>query len=229
VHDWGCRATVLTHSDRHVTALHLDTVTAAVTTTEGDPMASRRRLLLSLISATTLATTSLGVAAVASAAPAPASSPAGAACAAELVPLGPGQTTSTVVSYQCFDTLAESVAFATKGAVRLSSSATTVEQGGEASIEAAAASSLLGIEYTGSSWTGSSLALYGGGGGCGGGASYGFASMPGGWNNVISSARSYSGCTSRHYDGTSYTGSSYLCGCGSMGTMNNRTSSILFR
>ena len=191
-------------------------------------MASRRRLLLSLISATTLATASLGVAAVASAAPAPAAAPsAGAACAAELAPLGPGQATSAVVSYQCFDTLAESVAFATKGAVRLPSAASTVEQGAEAST-AAAASSLLGIEYTGSSWTGSSLALYGGGGGCGGGASYGFASMPGGWNNVISSARSYSGCTSRHYDGTSYTGSSYLCGCGSMGSMNNRTSSILF-
>jgi len=191
-------------------------------------MASRRRLLLSLISATTLATASLGVAAVASAAPA-AGSPGGEACVAELAPLEPGQATSAVVSYQCFDTLAESVAFATDGAVRVPSTSTTVEEDDEASIEAAATSSLLGIEYTGSSWTGSSLALYGGGSGCSSGASYGFASMPGGWNNVISSARSYSGCTSRHYDGTSYTGSSYLCGCGSMGTMNNRTSSILFR
>jgi hypothetical protein len=93
-------------------------------------------------------------------------------------------------------------------------------------------SRLLGIEYTGVQYGGRSLALYGSGStGCTTGYSYGFSSMPSGWNNVISSARAYSGCRSTHYSGTSFSGSTITCSssCPSMAGMNNRTSSIRFR
>lgn len=125
----------------------------------------------------------------------------------------------------CFPTFAEAISFVTGGGIEVDSPAEltrAVASGGEF---AAAASVLLGIEYTGSGYSGSS------GSGCGSSTTYGFPSMPSGWNNVISSARSYSGCWSTHYDGTSYTGTRRTCpgACSSMGTMNNRTSSIVFR
>ena len=127
--------------------------------------------------------------------------PGGESCSVVLAPLQPGQTVSDVLSQSCGD--------------------------GATLNSLAAASTLLGVEYDGSSFTGAAWYVYGGGASCSAGASYGFASI-GSWSNRISSARTYNGCSSRHYDGTSYTGSSWLCWCSSMGTMSNRTSSIYF-
>ena len=88
---------------------------------------------------------------------------------------------------------------------------------------------LLGIEYTGSGYTGSTLSLYGSSGtGCSGGMTYGFSSLGGGWNDTISSAKSYSNCVGRHYDNSGFGGIYVDCWCSSMGSVDNRTSSILF-
>jgi hypothetical protein len=133
----------------------------------------------------------------------------------------------------CFDSFAESIEFITGGELSAESPAeleSTLAEPGTGAVTMA--SVLLGIEYKGSLYTGSSLALYGSSGsGCGGGSTYGFSSMPSGWSNVISSARVYANCRSTHYDYTSYRGSTITCygACQYMGTMSNKTSSILFR
>jgi hypothetical protein len=129
----------------------------------------------------------------------------------------------------CFATFAEAVEFATDGELSASSPAEL-----EAAVEseaAAMASVVLGYEYKGSSYSGGSIVLYGtSGSGCGSGSTYGFSSMPTGWNNVISSAKVFASCWSIHYDYTGYSGDRRTCtgSCSSLGTMNNRTSSILF-
>lgn len=130
----------------------------------------------------------------------------------------------------CFPTFGEAVEFATDGELSASSPA-ELEDAVE-SETVAMASVVLGYEYKGSSYSGGSIVLYGtSGSGCGSGSTYGFSSMPTGWNNVISSAKVFASCWSVHYDYTSYRGDRRTCtgSCSSLGTMNNRTSSILFR
>jgi hypothetical protein len=61
-----------------------------------------------------------------------------------------------------------------------------------------------------------------------------WSSMPSGWNDVISSSRPGPTCDAIHYDNTGATpntppaGDSYACpsACSSLGTMNDRTSSM---
>jgi hypothetical protein len=127
------------------------------------------------------------------------------ACVASVDASAPGSTEIKPVTVQCYESMAQA------------SSSMTM------------ASVLLGIEYSSSGYGGSSLSLYGSSGsGCYGGVTYGFSSMPSGWNNVISSAQSFNGCLGRHYDATGYGGTFINCTCSSMGAMDNRTSSILF-
>jgi hypothetical protein len=130
----------------------------------------------------------------------------------------------------CFPTFAEAVLFATDGELSAVSPAELEEAVESESV--AMASVVLGYEYKGSSFSGGSIVLYGtSGSGCGSGSTYGFSSMPTGWNNVVSSAKVFASCWSTHYDYTSYSGDRRTCtgSCSSLGTMNNRTSSILFR
>jgi hypothetical protein len=132
----------------------------------------------------------------------------------------------------CFDSFAEAVEFATDGEL---SATTPAELDREVELREATTASaawvVLGYEYKGTSYTGGSLVLYGtSGSGCGSGSTYGFSSMPSGWSNVISSAKVFASCWSIHYDYTSYSGDRRTCtgSCSSLGTMNNRTSSVLF-
>jgi hypothetical protein len=157
-------------------------------------------------------------------------------CAVGVSPITPGQPTPAPV-ITCFSTFAESMEFATRGKVQLDAADATVsaqqlvESGAVATANALAAGPLLGVEYDGSNYSGGSLALYGtGGSGCYG-VTYGFAGMPGGWNDRVSSARAYSGCDSWHYDSSGYRGSVRVCAtvCSGFGAMTNRTSSIVFR
>lgn len=133
----------------------------------------------------------------------------------------------------CFPTFGAAIEFVTAGEVVADSPAEleriAAANGGEVTT---AASVILGYEYKNVGYSGGSLVLYGSSGsGCGSSTTYGFRTMPTGWNNVISSARSYSGCWSTHYDYTGYGGTRTTCkgACSSLGTMNNRTSSIVFR
>lgn len=133
----------------------------------------------------------------------------------------------------CFPTFAEAVEFATGGDLSADNPA-ALERTLDASGMAPASSSwvLLGIEYANTGYSGASLVLYGSSGsGCGSSRTYGFPTMPTGWNNRVSSARSYAGCASSHYTLTSYRGSVRTCqgGCSTLGTLNNNVSSIVFR
>ncbi|WP_265522892.1 hypothetical protein [Oerskovia flava] len=92
---------------------------------------------------------------------------------------------------------------------------------------------LLGFIAKGSNWTGATRILWGtSGNGCRTGSTYGFPNMRNvGYNNVISSAESYSGCWGTYYDEFSYKGARRNCTptCSTMGVMDNRTSSIVYR
>lgn len=138
----------------------------------------------------------------------------------------------------CFDTFAESIDFATGGRLTLTPSAKSVDEaqlrdaGAVSTSDAQVARPLLGVEYQNSSYGGDSLVLYGSSGtGCYAGDWYGFPNMASfGFNNRISSAKMYSNCLGKHLDGTSYTGDYTYCdsSCSSLGSMNDRTSSIKF-
>lgn len=137
---------------------------------------------------------------------------------------------------RCFPTFAEAVAEATNGAVRLPANARTLEQsdldaGRTLAQPASNMATVIGIEYENSQFgqTGgwSFVIQSTNSRGCAG-YSYRLSSLPSSRDNAISSAKSYSGCRSAHFSGINLSGSKYLCSCTSMGTMNNRTSSIKF-
>ena len=71
-------------------------------------------------------------------------------------------------------------------------------------------------------WTGSAY-------GCTTGSSYAIPNVGSSLNDRIESSRSYSGCSHNyHYQNSSYTGTIAPCGtsCSTLGTMNNRTTSL---
>ena len=160
-------------------------------------------------------------------------------CAAGLAAAPSGaEKAATASAPVCFDSFAEAISFATDGRVSLPAQADRVDEkqlldSGAASTQAAqVARPLLGVEYQNSSYGGGSLVLYGSSGtGCYSGEWYGFPSMASlGFDNRISSAKMYSNCLGKHHDGTSYTGSYTYCetNCSSLGSMNDKTSSIKF-
>lgn len=135
-------------------------------------------------------------------------------------------TATPVVSTQCFDTFAKSVGYATGGKVKLAPGQRTVEQ--LPSTEAG--TTVVGIEYEDTDFGGSTLVLSASTSGfiCANGMYVNFPTMPSGWNEKVSSARSYSGCKSGHSWYTNNQGLLKICGCASMGSMNDNTSSIRF-
>ena len=157
-------------------------------------------------------------------------------CAVGVAPIVSGQPSPAPV-INCFSTFAESIEFATAGRVQLGaadaqvSAADLAEAGAVTTEQSLMAGPLLGVEYDGANFSAGSLALYGtSGSGCYG-VTYGFAGMPAGWNDRVSSARAYSGCDSWHYSNGGYGGDVRVCAtvCTGFGAMTNRTSSIVFR
>lgn len=92
---------------------------------------------------------------------------------------------------------------------------------------------MLGIAYKATNQGGTGKVLYGnGGGGCLPGQTYGFPKMADYlMNNNISSMASYARCWSTLYDLEQYQGTTTNCVplCNTLGSMDNRTSSIVFR
>jgi len=132
------------------------------------------------------------------------------------------------VDVRCFQSFAEAISAATGGTVK-------VRQGQRALSEAElaptplATSTVVGIEYKDANFGGSSLTLSTPGiFQCAGGAYVNWNSMPSGWDNTIGSARSYAGCKSGHFEYVNNGGSVRICGCATMGAMNDKTSSIRF-
>lgn len=155
-------------------------------------------------------------------------------CVEEIAPLRINQQSSDVLNTRCFATFSEAIAFATSGAVTLSASATpkdlTAAQLNQASAQPAI-TTVIGILYWDSNYGGASLSITTGGSRCGSSYDYGIASMPSGWDNVVSSLIGglYSCNYTRLYTNTSYGGYSQCYNGNSSyvgNTMNDQTSSV---
>lgn len=88
---------------------------------------------------------------------------------------------------------------------------------------------VLGVTYSDANGGGSSL-TYWGSSGCAG-VTFGFATMPSGWSNNVSSATGSNGCWVTLYSATNYGGSRLTCTpwCGGVGSLNDAVKSLLFR
>jgi hypothetical protein len=162
-----------------------------------------------------------------SAPPEASAAPAPRHCVAELAPISAGSRISAMKQGSCYPTFAAAMAAATDNTVSLSSDASP-ESVGESDL-AAAATRVIGIDYDGSFYRGSSYIWYARNiFGCYGGRSY-IANMPGFFNNRLSSTRGFNGCTrNTSYSGFFQTGFWVRCfpNCLYIGDfMNNQTSS----
>lgn len=185
--------------------------------------------LTALATAVILAVAAVSTVVAADPADLPVPSDAGIHCASQLAPLQAGEDTSKILASGCFDSLADSIAWATDGDVRLpadiGAATVTDEMVGPASHTA-----VISIDYEDPKWDanafGPTYTWTGGQNGCNDGSTYAVSSMPSGWDNQVSSARSYTGCAqNRHYENTSYGGASQNCSCYTMDAMNDKTSS----
>jgi hypothetical protein len=131
----------------------------------------------------------------------------------------------------CFKSFRDVIAYATAGEVVLPAAATDVSEAQLDLVTAAPSSvttsTVIGIDYDGSGFTGSTFVwTTTNSAGCSTGISYFADSMPSGWDNRVSSAKGFAGCTTyTHYQDPSYAGATQACTCSSMGFMDNRTSS----
>lgn len=155
-------------------------------------------------------------------------------CVITLAPVATGQRGSAVLGEQCFATFAEALFVASDGTISLDPSVgpAQVTDAMLASGDVGAASLYpIGFNYTGQNYGGSSLTINGDTTQkCSSGYQYGFELLPGGWNDVISSARTTSlmGCINNYmYEHSYYGGAVLNCfsGCQNMGSMDNKTSS----
>ncbi len=155
-------------------------------------------------------------------------SPADRHCVLEIDPIRPGESASQVRPVGCFATFSEAISAATRGAVRLPPDIGPDEVTPEM-LAPAQSNIVIGIDYWDSNFRGQSLVWETPHtAGCSDGSTYGSPGMPPGWNDEVSSARSYAGCNHYyHYEHTNWTGAVLDCGgsCATMGVMNDQTSS----
>lgn len=150
-------------------------------------------------------------------------------CVVHAVAAG-AQTRESANRPACFGSFADAISFATDRTVRLPSGASDLTQ---ADLDAGravsnTASTVIGIEYENTNFGGTQWIIAQASGCNDGGAEVWLRSDLTGtaMNNEVSSARTYAGCKSRHFDLPNFGGSSYLCGCSQMSSMNDRTTSI---
>ena len=130
-------------------------------------------------------------------------------CVVSISPVQPGERSSVVSAPQCYSTFSEAQD-AANGVGTMSSR------------------TVIGIDYEDAKYGGLSLTWTADNSvGCDTGLSYAAASMPSaGWNDRVSSAKTYGGCgTNTHYQDSNYVGSQHVCECATMHAMNDHTSS----
>lgn len=133
-----------------------------------------------------------------------------------------------VTTTRCFSTFEQAISVATGGATKVKPGQRTLTAE-ELAPTAAASSTVVGIEYEDSNFGGWSYILAASGVfSCTTSTYVNFNSLPSGVDNEISSARSYANCKSGHFEYTNNGGSVRICGCSTMGTMSDKTSSIRF-
>lgn len=133
--------------------------------------------------------------------------------------LGPDNVPLVV---SCFDTLVEAEEFIAAGAPGDLEQLVDVA----AYARGATATVVIGRVWTGTSRSGTLLIQWG----CYG-VTYGFPSMPSGWNDSVRSSQGYANCWATHYENSSYGGSSLTCSayCSSLGFLDAKTSSLVYR
>ncbi len=151
-------------------------------------------------------------------------------CVVQIEPLQPGQTASKASEPVCFDNFSDAIFAATGGTVRLPLSIEPGKVTEDMLVPPGPLSStVVGIDYSESNFSGSTLTwTTSNPNGCFDGSVYVAPSMPSGWANVVSSARSYQGCAHYyHYDYPNYGDPVIDCGysCSTMGSMDNQTES----
>ncbi|MBC7227447.1 MAG: hypothetical protein H5T61_09450 [Thermoflexales bacterium] len=149
-------------------------------------------------------------------------------CVVNIEPLQPGERFSRIRPVGCFASFSEAIAVATDGALQLPPDWNPADGLPEGPAPAQG-NVVVGIDYEGANFTGSTLVWETDHTpGCSDGTSFVAPSMPAGWNDRVSSARSYSGCNHYyHYEHTNFGGAVLDCGgsCSNMGVMDNQTSS----
>lgn len=125
----------------------------------------------------------------------------------------------------CYPTFSAAIFAATAGTVLLDESFEPKHLTDEMLEPAPEDHTIIGVAYSGSDYSGTSLTWIGHGN-CGWFTSYSASSMPSGWDNVISSAIEYAGCANNPYfEHTNFGGASIDCTCATMGVMDNQASS----
>jgi hypothetical protein len=136
-------------------------------------------------------------------------------CVVEVQPAGSHERQA---SPRCFPTKAEADGF-------LDASITKADELSLGALSSVA----IGTVYANVNYGGSSLTMWGSSG-CAG-VTFGFASLGGGWDSRVSSARGSNGCWVTLYRGTGYSGDRLNCtpACSSVGSLNDQVRSLVFR
>ena len=163
-------------------------------------------------------------------------------CVEQLSPVRAGQTASDVQSFKCYATLSASIAAATGGRIHLPANASSqsVSQALQGLSRANAISpnilNVVSVLFKDANFGGDSLTVQTTGAPCSSTIWYGLQSLNDGkgWDNVISSFRSYYGCAwTRLFANSNYTGASQCYQGPSVSNvgpvMNDQTTSITFR
>jgi Peptidase inhibitor family I36 len=146
-------------------------------------------------------------------------------CVARAEPTGGSTATPTA---NCYPTFAASIFAATSGRVRLPASAKPGSVSArqlDAGRAAPNTTYVLSIDWANTNFTGASL-TWEQSSRCG---SFQASSMPSGWNDVVSSVETFSGCANTLYENVNFGGSTFSIGrnssAASLGSFNDQTSS----
>lgn len=147
-------------------------------------------------------------------------------------PMGlPAPEKLPATQFECFNTFADAIAHASKGAVQLPANATPQNLKQEDEDQIVAAANIIAIEYDASNFTGPTWTIQSDVT-CSMGYRLGVSATPPGWDNVISSAKAYAGCNNAyHFELANYSGVNTNCfsSCSFYSLlMDNQTSSILW-
>lgn len=146
------------------------------------------------------------------------------------VPLGEEIPEEVPLVMSCFDTFAEAESFIEAGAPGDLEQLIGVPSMARGLVATAASTVTIGRAWTGTGKGGSELVHWGTGSGCYG-VTYGFPTLPAGWNDNIRSAQGFSNCWVTHYENASFGGNPLNCVpyCSTLGFLNGKSSSIVYR
>lgn len=164
-------------------------------------------------------------------------------CVIGLAHVQPGQRESAITQWSCHATFAAAISAATSGRVKLAASVRPQDltpamlgqtPSSGASIRPSTTTNVIAEEFVDDNYQGASLTVTTTGGQCFSTQpnwDYALFSMPSGWNDVITSARNFFGCSrGEHYENINFGGAHVACrSCANIGgAMNDRTSSIQY-